>query len=78
MFFAHVLNIKDRGLTLDLLVTPKWDILANSEDPDEMLHFISVITISQDKKDLPRKLYSETCLKRPLENRQNKGLNDKW
>ena len=22
--------------------------------------------------------YSKTCLKRPLENRQNKGLRDKW
>ena len=24
------------------------------------------------------KLYSKTCLKRTLENRQNKDLNDKW
>ena len=39
MFFAHLQNIKDRGLTLDLLVTPKCDILANSEDPDEMHAF---------------------------------------
>ena len=23
-------------------------------------------------------VYSKTCLKRPLKNRQNKGLNDKW
>ena len=23
-------------------------------------------------------LYSKTCLKQPLENRQNKDLNDKW
>ena len=22
--------------------------------------------------------YSKTCIKRPLKNRQNKGLNDKW
>ena len=23
-------------------------------------------------------LYSQTCVKRPLKNRQNKDLNDKW
>ena len=25
-----------------------------------------------------KKNYSKTCLKRPLKNRQNKDLNDKW
>ena len=24
------------------------------------------------------KIYSKTCVKWPLKNRQNKGLNDKW
>ena len=29
-------------------------------------------------KNKHNKIYSKTCLKRPLENRQNKDLNDKW
>ena len=32
--------------------------LANSEDPDEMWHFIRVFTICEDKKYLQRKIYN--------------------
>ena len=29
-------------------------------------------------KSVAEQVYSKTCLKRPLKNRQNKGLKDKW
>ena len=29
-------------------------------------------------KDTKDQEYDETCLKRPLKNRQNKGIKDKW
>ena len=32
----------------------------------------------QRKRQIELNNYSKTCLKRPLKNRQNKGLNDKW
>ena len=35
------------------------------------LHFIESLHQIQHK-------YSKTCVKRPLKNRQNKGLNDNW
>ena len=35
----------------------KMCTLANSEDPDEMLHFIRVCTVCLDKNDLQRKEY---------------------
>ena len=47
--------------------------LANSEDPDEMQQNI---VCSQNNLQGPR--YSKTCYKRPLRNKQNKGLKGKW
>ena len=45
----------------------------------------SLILVFANKQDLPdgrltliNYMYSKTCVKRPLKNIQNKGLNDKW
>ena len=48
-------------------------IFTNSVDPDEMLHYA---TFHQDIHCLSK--YSETGVKRSLENKQNKDLYDKW
>ena len=37
---------------------PKTSILANSEDPDEMLHFIRCCTVWSDKIDRQRNKYN--------------------
>ena len=55
-------------------------VLANSSDPNEILQ---IFVFHQDLHCLSKYLlrgfqYSKTCLKRPLKNRQNKDLKDKW
>ena len=42
-----------------------------------------IVTYQKYKQEVPtgtgaQFLYSKTCVKRPLKNRQNKDLNDKW
>ena len=43
------------------------------------LHFILCIKSLPKSASYPNNMnYSKTCRKRPLKNRQNKGLKDKW
>ena len=56
-------------------------IFANSEDPDEMLHFCDIAKtkwIFRERSTTCFGNYSKTCLKCPLKNRQSKGFKDKW
>ena len=41
-------------------------------------HLFFLFGLNSLKLQLLYSLYSKTCLKRPLKNRQNKGLKDKW
>ena len=67
------------------------DTLTNSVDPLLMwhIHEISAYTVCyveatwgtktmQFENFKQRLKYSKTCVKRPLKNRQNKDLNEKW
>ena len=45
------------------------------------VYFVYMIPLETDvlrKHRFQKNKYSKTCLKRPLKNRQNKDLNDKW
>ena len=63
--------------------------VSNSSDLDLVWHFVRPVLVlnclqkmisrwPQLGKELGWKLYNKTCVKRPLINSQNKGLNDNW
>ena len=39
---------------------------------------ISGHILTGEQHNQPNLIYSKSCVKRPLKNRQNKDLNDKW
>ena len=53
--------------------------LASQKPADQYLHvFHTICIIHANNKNTTRIRYSKTCVKWPLTNRQNKGLNEKW
>ena len=52
-------------------------LLSNNEGSCETGHMCR-LTRAVPANTHKVKMYSKTCLKRPLKNRQNKGLEDKW